>query len=179
MAGRPDGYRRSLKPAWDGRPLPRGTIVLWAEQGLGDTVQFVRYAALVKERVGTVLVDCPGPLRGAGDVSGGRWRGRRWWAGADARCAGAADERAAHPGDYPRSSIPGTDLLPVRGWDLAERWTEKLGTRQGPEGRRLLAATPSTPATATRLIPLKLFRPLAECPACSCSACRKATGRAS
>jgi tetratricopeptide (TPR) repeat protein len=52
------------QPAWDGSPLPQGTIVLWAEQGLGDTLQFARYATLVKERVGKVLLDCPGPLRG-------------------------------------------------------------------------------------------------------------------
>jgi Tetratricopeptide repeat len=51
------------QPAWDGKPLPEGTVLLWAEQGLGDTIQFVRYAALVKERVGRVVLDCPAPLR--------------------------------------------------------------------------------------------------------------------
>src|SRR5438132_4624543 len=32
------------------------------EQGLGDMIQFIRYAALVKERGGRVLVECPGFL---------------------------------------------------------------------------------------------------------------------
>jgi hypothetical protein len=32
------------------------------EQGLGDTLQFIRYAPLVKERGGTVLVECPASL---------------------------------------------------------------------------------------------------------------------
>ena len=44
--------------------MPNGTILLWAEQGLGDTIQFVRYAKLVKERVGKVILDCPAALRG-------------------------------------------------------------------------------------------------------------------
>jgi tetratricopeptide (TPR) repeat protein len=50
-------------PRWDGAPLEGRTIVLYSEQGLGDTLQFVRYAALVKERGGTVVVACQRPLR--------------------------------------------------------------------------------------------------------------------
>ena len=46
------------QPLWDGRPLAGRTILLHDEQGLGDTIQFVRYAPLVKERVGTVLFEC-------------------------------------------------------------------------------------------------------------------------
>jgi tetratricopeptide (TPR) repeat protein len=47
---------------WDGRPLEGRTILLETEQGLGDTIQFVRYAALVKQRGATVIVGCPQPL---------------------------------------------------------------------------------------------------------------------
>jgi hypothetical protein len=47
------------KPLWDGSPLGGRTILLHGEQGLGDTLQFVRYAALVKERGGTVVLACP------------------------------------------------------------------------------------------------------------------------
>jgi tetratricopeptide (TPR) repeat protein len=50
--------RHFSQPLWDGQPLAGSTILLHAEQGLGDTIQFIRYAALVKERVGTVLVEC-------------------------------------------------------------------------------------------------------------------------
>jgi tetratricopeptide (TPR) repeat protein len=47
------------QPRWDGSPLEGRTILLWCEQGLGDTIQFVRYAARVKARGGTVVLECP------------------------------------------------------------------------------------------------------------------------
>lgn len=50
------------QPQWDGRPLHGQTILLLAEQGLGDTLQFIRYAPLVKERGGRVLLACPAAL---------------------------------------------------------------------------------------------------------------------
>ena len=37
-------------PQWDGSPLAGRTLLLEAEQGLGDTIQFVRYAAEIKRR---------------------------------------------------------------------------------------------------------------------------------
>ena len=52
------------EPLWDGEPLAGKTILLHAEQGLGDTLQFIRYAALVKERGGTVAAACPPELLG-------------------------------------------------------------------------------------------------------------------
>jgi hypothetical protein len=53
----------STQPRWDGSPLAGRRILLCAEQGLGDTFQFVRYAPLVKERGGTVILECQKPLR--------------------------------------------------------------------------------------------------------------------
>ena len=52
------------QPAWDGSDLPQGAILLYAEQGLGDTIQFIRYAPLVKAKVGKVLFDGPPILKG-------------------------------------------------------------------------------------------------------------------
>ena len=47
------------QPIWDGSSLGGKTILVHAEQGLGDTLQFIRYVPLVKEYGGTVIVECP------------------------------------------------------------------------------------------------------------------------
>ena len=53
------GFRPSFsQPLWDGSSLRGKTILLWAEQGLGDTLQFVRYASRVKNSGGSVIVEC-------------------------------------------------------------------------------------------------------------------------
>ncbi|MEG3900488.1 tetratricopeptide repeat protein [Microcoleus sp. B4-C5] len=46
------------KPLWDGSDLQGKTILLHPEQGFGDTIQFIRYAALVKQKGGKVIVAC-------------------------------------------------------------------------------------------------------------------------
>jgi tetratricopeptide (TPR) repeat protein len=45
-------------PEWRGETLTRGTILLHVEQGFGDTIQFIRYAELVKRRGARVVVEC-------------------------------------------------------------------------------------------------------------------------
>lgn len=44
-------------PRWSGEAID-GTVLIQAEQGLGDTVQFIRYAPLVAERASLVVVRC-------------------------------------------------------------------------------------------------------------------------
>ena len=44
--------------SWDGADIAGSTILLYAEQGLGDTIQFIRYAPLVAQRGAKVVVEC-------------------------------------------------------------------------------------------------------------------------
>lgn len=50
-------------PRWDGSPLAGRRLLLWAEQGLGDTIQFVRYAALLTRHGERIVLECAPGLR--------------------------------------------------------------------------------------------------------------------
>jgi tetratricopeptide (TPR) repeat protein len=50
--------RQFGRPLWDGTSDPKQTLLLYTEQGLGDTLQFIRYASLARQRVGRVVVEC-------------------------------------------------------------------------------------------------------------------------
>jgi tetratricopeptide (TPR) repeat protein len=59
-----DVQRHLVQPQWDGGCLGERTIFLHGEQCLGDTIQLVRFAAVVKSRnpSATVIVECQRPL---------------------------------------------------------------------------------------------------------------------
>lgn len=50
------------EPLWNGKNFINQTLLLYAEQGFGDTLQFIRYAAIVKSLGGTVIVAAQQPL---------------------------------------------------------------------------------------------------------------------
>jgi tetratricopeptide (TPR) repeat protein len=50
--------RRFSSPMWRGERLDAGVLLLHAEQGLGDTLQFVRFAPLATARCASVVLEC-------------------------------------------------------------------------------------------------------------------------
>src|SRR5262249_34691184 len=46
------------QPLWDGSPLEGRILLLHTEQGYGDTLQFIRFAPLARQRGGHVMVLC-------------------------------------------------------------------------------------------------------------------------
>jgi hypothetical protein len=51
------------QPVWDGADIKGKRILLYAEQGFGDVIQFVRYAPMVAEKGAEVIVGCQKELK--------------------------------------------------------------------------------------------------------------------
>jgi tetratricopeptide (TPR) repeat protein len=149
--------------AWDGSPLAGRTILLWSEQGLGDTFQFLRYAPLVKARGGFVIVATRPALS----------RILACAAGIDRLVP--LDEAATIPFDVqaPLLSLPwllGTTLatvpasVPYLSADphLVARWRQELAPFRGLKVGIAWQGNPRYPADGQRSIPLAEFEPLAR-----------------
>jgi len=50
--------RSFSQPLWDGSDIAGKTILLYSEQGFGDTIQFIRYAPMVADLGANVIVEC-------------------------------------------------------------------------------------------------------------------------
>ena len=55
--------RRLAQPLWKGEPLAGRTLLLYGEQGFGDTIQFSRYAKLAASQGGRVIIECQPALK--------------------------------------------------------------------------------------------------------------------
>ena len=55
---RREARRDGPHPRWDGRDLPGRRLLIHADQGVGDVVQFARYLPWAAQRCGTLIVAC-------------------------------------------------------------------------------------------------------------------------
>jgi tetratricopeptide (TPR) repeat protein len=56
--------RHAAVPRWDGRaPLAGKSVLVWSEQGYGDTIQFCRYVPLLAERGARVILEVQPDLK--------------------------------------------------------------------------------------------------------------------
>jgi len=53
---------RFAQPKWEGGPIPDKTLLVFAEQGIADAIQFARYLPLAAERCGKLILVCPPDL---------------------------------------------------------------------------------------------------------------------
>ncbi|MFK7822428.1 MAG: tetratricopeptide repeat protein, partial [Planctomycetaceae bacterium] len=57
------GVSDRCQPRWDGSSVSGKRVMLFSEQGLGDTLQFVRFAKLLRDAGATVYLECQRPLK--------------------------------------------------------------------------------------------------------------------
>jgi len=156
----------SEKPKWAGDDLSGRSILLHAEQGIGDTIQFVRYAQLVKARgAARVILECPPGLGRLLETVGGIDRIVR--KGED-----PAPDFDCH---VPLPSLPGLfgttlDTIPavvpylVADPAKIENWRRKLPSDQKLRVGLVWRGNPLNTRDATRSIPVEQFAPLCAVP---------------
>jgi Tfp pilus assembly protein PilF len=164
-------------PLWDGSPLDGRTILVHAEQGLGDTLQFLRYLPLVHQRGGRVIFLCQPPLT----------RLLRRTPGIE-RLLAHGDPVPAFDVHVPLLSLPGlfgTTLESVPADvpyleaepQLVEAWRHRLGSYPGFKVGIAWQGNPKFRLDRFRSIPLAQFAPLADVPGVHLLSLQKGIGR--
>ena len=152
------------QPYWLGEAdIAGATILLHAEQGYGDTLQFVRYAPLVATRGARVLLEVQAGLapllRGLAGVAGVFATGETLPA-FDQHCSLMSLPRAFRT---TLDSVPANVPYLTPPADRVAVWRDRLGA---PRGRRIGIAWSGTKSPWNRAIPLAVLAPLAARPDC-------------
>ncbi|MDR3638289.1 MAG: DUF6165 family protein [Isosphaeraceae bacterium] len=172
--------RPFAQPLWDGSPLGGRRILIHAEQGIGDTLQFVRFLPLVKARGGTVILACQKSLLNL--LAGA--------AGIDELVAQADKVADLPPFDVhaPLMSLPhifGTALetipaeVPYLHADpvLLDKWGEAIRAQPGFKIGIAWQGSVKYRRDRLRSLPLERFAPLAELPGVQLVNLQQGTGR--
>lgn len=159
----PSPQQNFSQPQWDGSDLAGRTILLHAEQGFGDAIQFIRYAPLVAARGGTVLFMGAAGLRRLfqGTIGITQWLAPHETPPAfDVHCPLMSLPLAF---DTCLQSIPASVPYMHPDPGAVERWQKKL-TRDHPRHKVGLAWAGQTRHRndRNRSIPLASLAPLAE-----------------
>ena len=143
---------------WQGQDLSGRTLLIWAEQGFGDSIQFSRYVNLVRSRGGRIFVEVERPLlklfQDSFEID---------------RVFCTEQERPSFDFHIPFVSLPRmmeTDLdtipadTPYLQADpsLVERWKQRLEAFAGPKVGIVWAGNPKHHRDFARSIPFDLFR---------------------
>lgn len=150
-------------PGWDGSALAGRTLLLRAEQGLGDAIQFARYARLARGSGGRVVLECPPSLVRL-------FRNSALCDAVIARGESVVFDVEAPLMSGPHLIDPGLDAAPklvpylAAEPDLIERWRARLANGTGLKIGIGWQGNPAYRADRTRSIPLADFVPLARIP---------------
>jgi tetratricopeptide (TPR) repeat protein len=152
--------RRYALPVWDGTDLAGKSVLVHAEQGLGDTLHFIRYVPLLEERGAKVIVDVQEELIPLLTHSG--FKNLRGDGVAPAECEF----------QIPMLSLPGMlgttlDTIPAKvpyllaRDELVDAWRATLASRRGFRVGINWQGSKAYYNDRARSIPLRHFAPLA------------------
>ena len=155
---------RFSQPRWDGTALDGRTLLLHAEQGMGDAIQFVRYATMAAHRGGKVIVECYPPLRRLFDTL----------EGVD-RVVSRGDPLPPFDCHAPLVSLPlifGTDLDSIPAAvpylsaprEFRDAWRRRIGGTTKFKVGLTWAGSRLHPNDSNRSIPAQALRPLLDVP---------------
>ncbi|MGB0629340.1 MAG: tetratricopeptide repeat protein [Alphaproteobacteria bacterium] len=152
---------RMTRPRWDGDPLNGRTLVVHAEQGFGDCIQFSRYIGQIDNDGGEVLFAVPPRLTSLMQGLEG-----------NARLV-PTDDIPSHDVQIPLMSLPrlyrdglpfehreGQYLSPLG--DKVDRWKDRLGPSAGKRIGIAWQGSKGYADDARRSIPLLNFEPIAR-----------------
>jgi len=158
------------EPRWQGTPMPGGTLFIHAEQGFGDTLQFMRYVPLACQRAGAarVIVECQRELAGLLSATGG------WGGDVIARPGPDGPALPRYDVQVPMLSLPLTleqfEPMPmpapyVRAQEhLRAVWRGRLAAAPGLRAGLVWAGNPAHPEDRLRTIPPAQLLPLLQVP---------------
>jgi tetratricopeptide (TPR) repeat protein len=152
--------RKFEQPLWDGSLIEGRTILVWADEGFGDAVQYFRYLQLVKDHGARVVVQCDWRLvalaKGLPCVD---------VVTADGAPLPSFDVQvplSLLPSLFMRESVaPRVPYLTVDR-NLKERWLKRLGMSPDKKIGIVWGSQPASSGTRFRCVPLAIFAPLAQ-----------------
>jgi hypothetical protein len=155
------------QPRWDGTPFPHQTLLIYTEQGLGDTLQFVRYLPRVAARGKHVVLACQPALA----------RLLRTCPGVQTLVGKDRLEMAGQPFDLyipllslpllfetTAATIPADVPYIMAEPELVQQWRTRLGAEQAFRVGLVWAGNPSHKNDRNRSCPLATLAPLAQLP---------------
>jgi Flp pilus assembly protein TadD len=155
------------KPQWDGAPIRDGTLLLIADQGFGDVIQFARYIPWAAERCPDIALACSSEMHTVVRQLPGlrllfdRWEQQPPFA---AYCALSGLPRLA---GTRLDTIPAPTPYVKADPERAALWAERLATLTPARYRRIglvWAGRPTHQNDRNRSAALAAFAPLGELP---------------
>jgi hypothetical protein len=155
---------RGEAPRWDGSPLNGKTILLYNEQGFGDTIHCLRYLPMVAQRGGKIVLACHTELipllKDYPDVE---------------RCVPVDQPLSEIDAVCPMLSLPAIFGTPADGINFpspylhapveeSRIWNERLATDHRRRIGIAWAGRPTHPNDHNRSLPPDLLRPFADLP---------------